>query len=1009
MYRLSTLGTVTIARDGKELRRLSSHRQKMALITYLALEGPTARDSLLGLFWGEREQERARHSLSQTLYELRRDLGEDFLDSTADRLSLAKHLFEVDVLEFQAAADEGRWADALSVYGGMFLPGFYLDAPGFESWLEAQRARFERLQRRAHQELLKEACRGGDLNSALAVARRWVANDPLHDEAQRQLIEVLGAAGYRSEAIQQFEHYAARLKREYDLEPLDEIRGLVDRIRAGEREWALPAREEPPTEKAAVREQPPKAKPQPPAAEPATFLSKLRRRRIVQVLLMYAGFAYVSMDVANIFQENLELPRSSFIGVLILLLAGVPVSLLLAWTEEQPGRAGAVASAGKRALTQMWRPVHAVRTWAGRVKSIHVIVALALMALMLLGAREGLRPRPAGLTYALLVPMPGSELSEVEIARTHESLKIWLEEIQAQGLTMLDAQTLAAGEKLDRAAMFDLAREHGAKYVVTWRIWGSGSERQLQADVYLVATQGRVGPTGTAEIGQIESLIPGGAARVYGAIARREGWPYLEREAIEDIPAVAQREYYAGLEHFRQAQYDLAAEEFRRAVATDTAFALAYLHLSLAEYWRRDPSGVYLEAAVEAVREALKHGSRLSQRGLELLRAHEAYMRGAVSDAISRYELATERYPDDVYVLLGLAESYYHLGPYAGRSHADARRAWERLILVDTAYAPAYYHLVDLVRLDGDSSAMKLYLDQFLRYSRDTLEYRRRTHPALWAIEFGGPALRDSTLANLPPEYWELIKHYVRGGRRLVLADAVAREMTLPEQLPGQRQRGHEYRFVTLAAMGRWDEAIEQWRAAVRAGADSLFNAWVVMSYLAGYPAESLARPMLAAAETRLADPAWPDTALNPAAQESARFGALVQYAAARGDSSLIAALQQRLARYEVDRYDALTPSYQAALRGRLALLASDTTAAITALRESLSRFSELWSAYLPATVLAHQRLLLAELLIERGDYEGAILWLDSFEWTFAIVDAFFLRQARELARIAKARMEERG
>ncbi len=165
---------------------------------------------------------------------------------------------------------------------------------------------------------------------------------------------------------------------------------------------------------------------------------------------------------------------------------------------------------------------------------------------------------------------------------------------------------------------------------------------------------------------------------------------------------------------------------------------------------------------------------------------------------------------------------------------------------------------------------------------------------------------------------------------------------------------------------------------------------------------------MLAYAETRLTDLAWPDTALNPIEQESARFGALVQYAAARGDSALIAALDRRLSRFQANPYDAVTASYQAALKARLAMLASDTTGAITALREALSRFAEPWSAYLPATVLAPQRLLLAELLIERGDYEGAVLWLDSFEWTFAIVDVLFLEGARKLAQRARARIEGR-
>ncbi len=1015
MYQLTTLGRITLSRDGKELRRVSSHRQKVALLTYLAMEGQTARDTLLALFWGEREQERARHSLSQTLYELRRELGEEFLDSTGDRLALAENLFRVDVAEFRAAADDGRWADALSVYRGSFLPGFYLDAPGFESWLEAQRGELERLQRRAHQELLKEACRGGDLKSALAVARRWVTNDPLHDEAQRHLITLLGAMGQRSEAIQQYERYAARLKREYGLEPLDDIRELVDQMRGGD----LPSVAVGPTADAPPYSVSSKAEPVSEVAVPgeAAVPSELPpaergERRVVRVLLVYAGYAYAALEATGLFTEQFALSRTVFVSSLaILLIGGLVMTFALAWPSPERtagGIVGWLADLGRA----IW-PLRWLRARAARVRAEYVFLFMLALVATLLAFRH-FRPFATRMDDFSILAVPfsvGFGYPEADAEHLHEYIKLQLEQVEAGRLKVLDAQGLVPGAAPDQRAAILLARKHGARYVLMCELWGSEDELTVVPNLVDARRVARLG--GFHQIGSkvdVLTLVDRVALDVYDRLAGRLGLPMVDAGSMEQVPPAARWAVISGVHRFRRAEYKKAAAEFRRAIEADTGFALAYFHLSLAEYWMpTDVQGMWLDSAKLTLQEAVRRSERLGHRAEAIARAQLLYMQGDVQAAIKGYEQAQLRYPDDLEALLGLAESYYHLGPYAGRSPADAEGAFEKLVEADSSFTLAYYHLIDLAYQRDDSVSMRRYLDRFLELSAsDPDNPQRAWMESLWRLEYGSSRERADVIREPPPDFENFLKYLFKGGRRLALADSVARQIAVSDRYyPVQRQKGRQIRFVGLTALGQWDEAIEQRHAAVREGADPDYDSWVVMSYLAGYPMADLAGPMISDLRQRLNDPLWPADTLSFSHIEQQRFRGLVQYAAVQGDSALVGELQARLKQRAGNPFNSVLPSQQAALDARLAMLAGDTTAAIIALRRSLSRFDEPWSAYAPGTVMALQRLQLAELLIDRGDYEGAFRWLDSFEWSFALVDVFFLDQARTLKTlIGEARTE---
>ncbi len=230
--RLNTLGRLQVFRGSEELKSYSVRGTRCALLLHIALEGETTRDAAMGLVWPESSPEKARHSLSQTLYELRKDLGEDWVESTGEVLRVGD--LESDATRFVRAVESEKYQEALSLYLGPFLEGTYLvDSPDFQQWVDRRRSAIDRMRRNAQRAEVEFRVGRGDLEGALEVTYFWVECDPLDDEAQHTLVKLLADAGHRSEALSQFDEFERTLRRELEVSPLAEMHRLIERIRAG--------------------------------------------------------------------------------------------------------------------------------------------------------------------------------------------------------------------------------------------------------------------------------------------------------------------------------------------------------------------------------------------------------------------------------------------------------------------------------------------------------------------------------------------------------------------------------------------------------------------------------------------------------------------------------------------------------------------------------------------------------------------------------------------------------
>ena len=213
--------------------------RQTALLACLALARPRGRitrDGLLGIFWAELPQDRARAALSNSLYRLRVELGHDIVVSAGDtHVELQWDRVQCDVLAFEAALDHDNLELALGLYQGELLAGFHLVASAeFGQWLDGER---ERVRQRALQAALTLAQRfeaAGNPAAASNWLRCALGWAPHSEPLVRDLCRYLTAVGDRSGAIKAYEVFAARLANDLELEPSASLQTAIASLRVAE-------------------------------------------------------------------------------------------------------------------------------------------------------------------------------------------------------------------------------------------------------------------------------------------------------------------------------------------------------------------------------------------------------------------------------------------------------------------------------------------------------------------------------------------------------------------------------------------------------------------------------------------------------------------------------------------------------------------------------------------------------------------------------------------------------
>jgi DNA-binding SARP family transcriptional activator/tetratricopeptide (TPR) repeat protein len=237
-FRLVTLGRLTLmGTGGEEDASLARRRLKLAVLAVLALaRRPVSRDTLLGLFWAEHDEPRARHSLSNALSSLRGALGDRSITTRDTEVALDPETpLDVDAIEFIEALENKDHARAVELYAGPFLEGFHVDeSPAFEQWVSRERRRLESLFTKACSEHCGSLARSRRWTECEHVANRWLETEPLSADAAIYFLNAIKSPGTRAalaKALEEFEALRTRLNHEFELAPHPSVMELSTRIR----------------------------------------------------------------------------------------------------------------------------------------------------------------------------------------------------------------------------------------------------------------------------------------------------------------------------------------------------------------------------------------------------------------------------------------------------------------------------------------------------------------------------------------------------------------------------------------------------------------------------------------------------------------------------------------------------------------------------------------------------------------------------------------------------------
>jgi DNA-binding SARP family transcriptional activator len=268
------------ARDdgGTPLAALNSQPKRLLLLAFLAVGRPDGcrRDTLLGLFWPELPEDRARNALRQALAVLRSELGaEAIVGQRGEGVTVNHQLVTTDAARFSELIAAGAHEEGLALYRGDFLEGVFLtDCEELERWVEDERAHYRHVAAAAARAGSKAAEQQSRADDAATLAARAVTIAPYEEALWRDRIALLGRLGRRAEAVQCLEELRKRLADDLGVPPDPLTEAVAARIRESREVPAVPV--------SAGIVPPPAASPAPPPAaesEPGTSAGPAKRRR----------------------------------------------------------------------------------------------------------------------------------------------------------------------------------------------------------------------------------------------------------------------------------------------------------------------------------------------------------------------------------------------------------------------------------------------------------------------------------------------------------------------------------------------------------------------------------------------------------------------------------------------------------------------------------------------------------------------------------------------------------
>lgn len=449
---------------------------------------------------------------------------------------------------------------------------------------------------------------------------------------------------------------------------------------------------------------------------------------------------------------------------------------------------------------------------------------------------------------------------------------------------------------------------------------------------------------------------------------------------LTDRDAEAITSFLTGEREYRAMHFERALSHYSRAVAMDSAFAIAALKGAMANSWLDRNYGL------ELIDAALRHEQSLPRQYRPLAHGLRFARLGIGDSAVVRTREATTMDPPSSEAWQAYGDALYHQLPTLSGTDSLAETAYRRARDVDPQFTPALFHLAELSMRRGD-----------LRYW-DSVGVAR-TQGRIDSVEFSQLSHMHDCLAGRRPEHDQDVFGALAAGKVLAAGGAQPRcAKTLLLSALTAPSADIQNRWGALLALQSLLVATADTTAL-----DSLLHApsikdlptWVplvldaVGAGVLRAAADSVARDQGTAWPTMRASHVWVLGIWHTHEKHLDEARRALSALHAKRDST----------------HSATDSLFVAILSARLTLASGDTSRAISQLRAMMPVGSPVDIAWQPWQALAGERMLLAELLFHRGEYAGALRVASLIDALEPVVHLIYIRRSLELRAFAADRL----
>jgi serine/threonine-protein kinase len=612
---------------------------------------------------------------------------------------------------------------------------------------------------------------------------------------------------------------------------------------------------------------------------------------------------------------------------------------------------------------------------------VRVAAGLAVFAVLVVAGVLGLRSRAPGTLDPNVVAVAPFEVLDPKLELWREGLvDVLSRKLDGAGSLRTVSPTVVVRRwsgRADPAAASELGRRTGAGLVVFGTVTAEGRDSVRVAAAVAETPSGRV----LAEVQQrdatdrLDRLVDS----LTVALLRKIGGPVASSMArlgsVGTSSLAALKAFLQGEQYYRRTAWDSALAAYRRAVQTDSGFAVAWHRMGEVVGWRV-VGGDSLSRIYALRGAALNRG--LAPRDSVLIQADslmEALFTGSDDTAWREHHArlfatlneAARRYPEDPDVWYELGDANVHFRLVGRTTRERTLGFFDRSIALDSSMGRTYIHPIGLaVELGHPEQALR-YIEAYLRLApNDVTGSAIHLADAILRSAPGVDRAIDTASADVLFSAWfhaaawpDSNETAVRLGRALV----ASRRSVVP------LFNGVRFRNVFLArALADRGHLAESYRIASASGlGDDLPLVGVgLLAPLGGVPPES-------------ASALYGRWLKNPPLREPPRgisfgfnvsvFSALPWWAAARDTTSIAAFghVMDTLARSSNASMRPWLRYGSGSARAYMALARRDTT-------EALRRFLVLPDSVCPCT---YDQIVTTQLLAARGRYSEAAAILD--------------------------------